>query len=411
MPRPPPLELFLNPSETPRILAYLADHETPSPAVACKAFGVSFHTWYRAVANLEALGLIFAERGPPKNRMLRVTITQNGRGALRLMSGFPDTLKGSRAALEWEIESGVAMPGSREAGEVLCKLIDLAERRGDQKALKAVEALAATAQRPGEAALASAVGGLLTGDSRSTVAKAEASLPALEKEGNTRSYRRALFFHAVGLNRVGERRKAFDVYTRLRQLSIRAGDAASEADARVAYGIYRSSQGHMQDAVQQFTLALKAAKNSGTLSKEAKVLTNLGLAEGYLDPPAGLARLREAQAAAEKCGARVLLVHIHANNALLYAVQNEPGRANAALRVSRFLAGEVGHELGPTGADAWYGVVRRILRHHRLGTPFDWRAQVLALLQKAPSPEAVERRKRGPERRGGRGRGPAARRK
>jgi DNA-binding MarR family transcriptional regulator len=137
---PTPLPLLLNPRDTLPVLQHLAENPTQSPWVACKATGLSSHTFYEVTAHLESLGLIVPTKGPAGRKVLRYLVTPEGERVVARLGDILAEIAGSRAGLEWELAKTPPLRGSPRAGAVLCGLIELAERRGDFKGMAGLRA-------------------------------------------------------------------------------------------------------------------------------------------------------------------------------------------------------------------------------------------------------------------------------
>lgn len=380
------LEMLGTPRETLRVLLYIVDHPHSPPLSSVRNLGVSLRTWYGAIGRLEDLGLLQVERRPGGKKIRRMSASPEGRAVLRLLGGLPTFVANSKATLEWELQNRPPPRSSERMGELYCRLAEALERRGDLEGLDRLVSKAVVAGRPGEAELARGVAQYLRGMSQEALGSLQSAHEMLAPAEASRSFRRTLFFQGSALAEIGEAHEAYRIYSRLRRLAIDAGDLVAEADARLGIGIQKALLDQQTDAEKQLVAALRCARLSGSKSKEAKVLTSLSFVEFFSDAAAGIGRSEEALQAAEACAATVLQVHIHANRALMMAVEGEKARALAELGAARKLAQVAGHERGRATIDAWAALVRRILRHRRTEDPSYWKDQVLSLLRRPKKP-------------------------
>lgn len=379
------LHLLFEPRESLRVLEYVSTRAKAPPNAAVKDLRISLHTWYPAIERLENLGLVMVERAPGGRKTRKISLTAQGHAVLDLMRGLPVLIADTPAALLGELAGRSEALTPQRRGELFCRLVEHAERRGSLSWLKEISEQALAAGRPGEAALAVGIDFYLRGDPSAAHASLQDALRHLGAEPECRSYRRALFFHALALDSLNESRAAYESFTRLRRISLASKDATSEADARLGIGIIKARRGQHSDAVVQFRRALSCARAAGALGKEAKALTNLSLATFFTDPQKGLAYADEALGVATQIGAKVLLVHIHANRALMLAVLDRREESRAELALVRMLAREAGYERGEQALAAWISLTKRISRRRRRGSPIDWMDQVLQILRSPPS--------------------------
>jgi tetratricopeptide (TPR) repeat protein len=379
------LHLITEPSECVKLLEFVVANPSVGSVAASRELHISLRTWYGAVEKLDELELVQVERVPGGTKIRRVEITPHGRALLKLLEGLPGFFAHSPAALERELTLRASGVGPTITGETLCRLIEHAHRRGDLGALKELEVSATEAGRLGEAAFAFAMDSFLRGHLRSANTRFETALAHLEKETESRSYRRVLYQQAFALHAFGKERTAYQSFTRLRKLARDAGDLTTEGDARLGIGILKARRAQFDDAVKNLDRALDCARRAGSAYREATVLTTLCMVSFFIDQSRGLALSEDALQAAKRSGARVLLVHIHSNRAMMFAVLGRKQESLTELTLSRRLSRVVGHERGQEMLEEWAALVRRILRPRRTGNPSDWRDQALQILQKPPS--------------------------
>jgi DNA-binding MarR family transcriptional regulator len=386
------LHLLFEPRETLRVLEYVNARPRGSPGDSARELHISLHTWYAAIERLESLGLVNVERVPGGRKTRRIEVTSSGRTLLDTLAALPPLVAGSPGFLSSELRHGDMILPPERRGELLCALVDHAERRGDFASLEHLAAEARAAGRPGEAALAAGISAYLHGEAVEALKQMTQAATALEAEADSRSLRKALYFRALSLDALGDARGAYVTFTRLRRLARVKGDVSSEIDARLGIGIMKARRGQYGDAVVQLEKALDRARRSKLAGKEAKVLTSLSLVRFLLDERRGLSIADEALAVATEAGSKVLLVHIHANRALMLAVLGERREALASLSCMRKMARAAGYERGQAALAAWVSLTKRISQGRRQGDPIDWRGQVLEILQTPPSqPPATPR--------------------
>ncbi len=374
-----PLDLLLSPRETLRVLDYLGAHPEAHADDGCEALSISRHTWYRALRQLEGLNLVVVERYPGGRKVRSVTLTPEGKGTLPLLRGLRELAQGSPIVLEAELDASPPRKGSAEAGEALLRLAEFGERRGDFGLLERVASRGEALGRPGEAQFATALAAFTIGDVHRASSSLRAALESLSRETSTRSYRRVFYYLALTDLYAGNERDGYLRLIRLRRMALDSRDQATEADARLMIGNLKGRRGQIKDAVGQMEKALQSARRAGLPSKEAKVLTNLCLMEFFLEPQRGLARSDEALEAAQGIGAKVLLVHIHNNRALIHAAMGQKRQALAELASARKLRTEAGYEGGEKSFANWQREVKRILRLPHPENRQDWQDRFLPL--------------------------------
>lgn len=375
------LHLLGEPRECLKVLAFFAAHPTVSPLSATRTLHVSLRTWYGAVQQLEALELILVDRVPGGMKIRRVEVTPHGKAVLRLLEGLPAFLSNSPAALERELALRGAPAESKAVGDTLCRLIEHAHRRGDLEALRRLRARANRAPRPGEEHLAAGLIAYLERAMPEAYVHFGEALKALEREPESRAFARSLYHGALALDQLGDSKAAYELFTRLRTLARNNSDALSEADARMGIGTLKARLGQFEDATKHLDRALACARRASSTYREANVLSSLCMISFFVDPAQGLSISDEALVAARRSGARVLLMHVHANRALMLAVMGHKKEALDELFYARRMSRVVAHEQGPEMLAEWARLVRRIVRLRRPPTPADWREQALRILQ------------------------------
>jgi DNA-binding MarR family transcriptional regulator len=381
-PTPDPLPLLLHPRVTLEVLEYVALHPNTSPRAALNDLGISLHTWYDALARLESLNLIALERYPGVRTRRSAELTQQGRAVLHLARGLRSAVEGSPAALELVLSETPPRHGSREAGDLILTLLGFAESRADYPAMDRLEARARALGRPGEAAYAAGLSRFLQGDRKGSLEPLKRAVDALGGESTTRSYRRASYFHAAALDALGDDKRAYLEFTKLRRLAQLAHDDVTESDTRLGIAILKAARNQWDDSRKQLDGALECAKRTGSPGRQAKVLTSLCLVDFMLDHNAGLPRSDEALAMAKKAGAKILIMHIRVNRSLMLAYQGERKAASREVREAKRISREVGHEHGVHAIKAWAALSRRIALYPRGAYRQDLRGQVSALMKR-----------------------------
>jgi tetratricopeptide (TPR) repeat protein len=384
------VRLLSEPTECLKLLEFLTSHPSTSSVNCCEELHISLRTWYSAVDRLDELELVHIQRVPGGSRIRRIEVTPHGRAVLKLLEGLPGLIGHSPAGLGRELSLHAKGIGPGITAESLCRLIEHAHRRGEVESLKDIKARALAANRPGEAALALAVASYLRGDMRAANDRFESSMRLMENEPESRSFRRALYFHGFTLDAIGRGKEAYEALTRLRRLAREAHDVTLEGDARMGIGILKARRGQFEDAARHLEKALECGQRAGSLHRQATVLTTLCMVDFFLDHGRGLARSEEALAAARRSGGQVLLMHVHSNRALMLAVLGRKAEALGELTMSRKLSRIVGHERGHAMLEEWAALVRRILRQRQPGNLGDWRDQAIRILQKPPSQSPEE---------------------
>lgn len=361
------------------VLARIAANPAQPPKQAFTAMGVGVNSWYAATRKLERLGLIASTRGPAARKVKSFHVTPEGENVLVKLDEIWAEVANSREGLEWELDARPPDLGSPRAGEILCRLVELAERRADFGELRRLAQLSARMKRPGESLLAKEVGFFLKGQPAKARSAGEGALAALRPEGNSRSLRKAIAVLAPSLEYLGFPAKAYAAFVEARTLAKRAGDRGGEVDAWMGVGILHARLEHFNDAFRDFQRALKIAQEAGLESKRAKILGNLAFTQGFLDEKEGLATADEALRAARKVGASIVVARTQLTRSLLLAVAGRREESRRALKEARGLLSEGGEEKGASHIDDWSGLIKRILRSHHAPSPIDWRGQALRL--------------------------------
>lgn len=387
-----PLELLLEPRATLRVLEHIDAHPAQAPDRAQGALKVSHQTWYSAISRLESLGLVAPVRGPRRRKVKSFEITPEGERVLAKLKEVVAQVGSSRAGLEWELEHRPPLKGGARAGEVLCRLIEYAERRNDFAEMRRLEGVAKELGRPGEAHLAREVASFLQGRPKVAQSAGEAAIAELKPEGNTRSLRKAMMVVAACLEYQGEVSKPIRTVIAMRALARRAGDHEFEVDGWLIVGIMKSRLGHYADAVNDMEKALAIAKAHDLPIKRAKVLGNLCYTLAFVDEDRAMAMADEALRAARKVGATILIARAQTNRALFLAVRGRPDEARRAMREAKRLLAGGGEEKGAQMLEGWGRLVKQISRRRRTRYPIDWRAQAQSLARSQPTPAPEEQR-------------------
>ena len=383
-PLPNPLALLLKPRATLRVLEHIAEHPSQRPREAYAQLGIANNTWYAAVRNLERLNLVAPTRGPAHRKVKAFHITPQGERALASVRELAAQVADSRGALEWELLGTPPLKGSARAGEVVCRLIEYAERRADFAELGRLESVAKKLGRPGEAHHARQVASFLVGQPKAAADAGEAAMEALGREGNTRSLRRVLTLQGGAYEYLGDVQRSNRMNLEARVKAHKAGDHAAELEAWMSLGITQARIGMHADAIRHMNRALGIAEREGLAVKRAKVLGNISFAEGLLDERKGLERADEALKAARRLGAQILIARAQLNRALFLAVLARPQEAHAAMREAKHLLAEGGEEKGDEMLLGWDRLVRQISRRRPSPYRGDWRAQALQLARSRP---------------------------
>ncbi len=384
MPRPSRFHLLFEPRETLPVLEYVAAHAETRPRHAAKQLGIGINTWYDAVKRLDRLGLIAIARQPGGTRTRRILLTPRGETLLGTLNETWTLVKDTPAALEFELQHSSPPKGSDRAGEVLCFLIQDAERRGDFEGLQVLEEKAKGLGRRAERWMAVQVRAFLHGQMKEAKAAGDRAIAGLGEGDNSPSRRKILFLQAATQEYLGDSKGAYASYTRLRILARKAHDLGLESDAWLGIGILKSRGGQMEDGIKFQLRALDAAERSGIEGKRAKVLANLAFTEMIAGKRTALARADEALEIARHSGFRIIIGRAQLNRALMLASKGSREEALRALREAQRILGPGGEERGPKALEEWAALVRRILRPRRHHGLQDWRDQALLLARKRP---------------------------
>jgi hypothetical protein len=176
----------------------------------------------------------------------------------------------------------------------------------------------------------------------------------------------------------------------LRKEARKAADLSMVVDAHVGIGILLAREDHIPDALKEFNKGLGIARQARNSVKEAKVLSNLAMAEFLADQDAGTARSGEALEAALTSGARLTLAWVRANRALMFAVKGDRSLALAELKEATDLFEQLGSERGMVAFRDWADLVKQRLSRRRYENPSEWRDQVLHSIRLRPLPRLAE---------------------
>jgi tetratricopeptide (TPR) repeat protein len=384
MARPSRFHLLFEPRETLPVLEYVAAHAETRPRRAAKELGVGINTWYDAVKRLDRLGLIAITRQPGGTRTRRILLTSKGETLLGTLNETWALVKDTPAALEFELQHSSPSKGSDRAGEVLCFLIQDAERRGDFEDLQALEQKAKELGRRTERWMAVQVRAFLHGNMKEAKAAGDRAIAGLGHDDNSPSRRKILSVYAATLEYLGDEKGAYDTHTKVRILARKAHDFGLESDAWLGIGILKTRSGQIEDGIKFLVRALEAAEKSGHEGRRAKVLANLCFAEMVAGKSTALACADKALKAARHSGARIIVGRAQLNRALMLAEKGRKDEALSALREARRILEKGGEERGPRALEEWAALVRRILRPRHAPYPEDWRDQALLLARKRP---------------------------
>ena len=394
MPAPDPLALLLKHRGTLEVLEYLAANPQPKPDRARAALKINSRTYYEMVARLERMDMVAWERFPGSRKRRSVSMTSRGQAALGLVEGLRASVVGSRASLEQRLSLDAPAAGSADAGELLLRLIEYAERAADYGDMRALSGRAVALKRPGEAAFAIGLMHFLRGERVACREELNRAVELLAGEPSSRSYRRALYYHAANLDDIGEPKRAHLELMRVRRLAHLAHDDVTESDARLGIGRLKAVIGQWKDSRAHLEKALECAKRTGSPGRQSKVLTSLCLADFMVDHGDGIPRSDQALEMARRAGSKIMTMHIRGNRALMFAYRGDKEAAYREMAAARRIAKEAGYEPGLEVLVAWGTLTKRIARYPRGAYPEDLRGQVSALL--SPPPSSPPSRSRGP---------------
>jgi len=381
----PLLDLLMEPRESLAVLEHVARGGTRAPGAAARELRIGINTWYLCTKRLEDLGLLAITRAPGGKKAKSMEPTERGLKLLTLLKELPPLLEGSRAALEFELEEGRLPTGSARAGEVLFRLVEIAERNGDFGELARIARRARALKRPGEARLASATKLYLEGYGQAAGRALDAAMKALAGEPSSGAYLRALYLKSGVAEHDGNPRLAYILTTELRQRAKKAGNLGMEAEANLGLGILKTRSGQSRDGAKYMARAAEIARRAGLPAKESKILANLAFAEFFLDLGRARATADRALAAARRSGARVVEGRAQINRALILAAQGEKRAALEALSGAREIYREGGEERGREALEDWAALVRGTLRRRPGSSLAGLRGRVLALVNQFPS--------------------------
>lgn len=384
------LKLLLEVRETIPVLDYISLHPKSSPSKAIDDMGIGLKTWYRAVRKLEDLGLVAGVRPLGGTKVRYFALTREGNEAMTALAAISILVAPSKGSLRAELGKANKDRDSERVGEILCQLLLHAEREADGGELLGLIATAKTFRRPIEEKVGAALLSFIRGDPHTALVRVEEGLTAAASSPPNRSYFKLLQLKAASLELCGDAVSSAKGWHKLRKEAKTAGDLAMVVDAHVGLGILLARGDHVPDAIDEFNKGLKVARQARNNVKEAKVLSNLAMAEFLANPDAGTARSQEAMAAALSSGALLTLAWVRGNRALMFAVKGDRSIALRELKEARRLFEKMGNERGMAAFEDWADLVKQTLSRRRYENPSEWRDLVLRSIRLRPSPKPAE---------------------